>query len=111
MHWYTLAANQDHPRAWYNLGLCYRQGRGVQQDDAEAARLFRLGADQGDDAARYQLADLYRTGKGVQQDEAAAFQLYSLAARDGDFPAAMRSLGLCYEQGVGVTQDLAKARE
>ena len=39
---YSLAAQQGHSRAQYNLGLCYQNGVGVVKDDKEAARLFTL---------------------------------------------------------------------
>ena len=33
--------------AQFNLGVMYAEGRGVPQDDAEAARWYRLAAEQG----------------------------------------------------------------
>ncbi len=42
-----LAAEQRDAQAQYNLGVLYAEGRGVPQDDAEAARWFRLAAEQG----------------------------------------------------------------
>ena len=38
---YSLAAQQGHSDAQYNLGLCYRNGVGVVKDDKEAARAGR----------------------------------------------------------------------
>src|SRR4051794_37411993 len=45
---------------------------GVQQSDAEAARLFKLAANQGNADAQVNLGVLYRNGRGVQQSDAEA---------------------------------------
>jgi TPR repeat protein len=47
-----------------NLGLRYANGRAVPQDDAEAARWFRLAADQGVASAQRNLEDMYSNGEG-----------------------------------------------
>ena len=52
------AANQGNPDAQNNLGLMYRTGEGVPQDDAEAVKWFRLAAEQGDAEAQSNLAAL-----------------------------------------------------
>ena len=43
---YRLAADQGLANAQYNLGTMFYNGTGVQQDHAEAARLFKLACDQ-----------------------------------------------------------------
>ena len=40
-------AEQGQAGAQYNLGVIYASGAGVPQDDAEAARWYRLAAEQG----------------------------------------------------------------
>ena len=32
VYWYQLAAEQEHSKAQYNLGLIYEKGKGVPQD-------------------------------------------------------------------------------
>ena len=44
------------------LGISYRTGRGVPQDDAAAARLFRLAAERGNAIAQFNLGVM--CGKG-----------------------------------------------
>ena len=44
--WRPLAQQGD-PIAQFNLGMAYAQGRGVTQNDSEAAKWFRLAAEQG----------------------------------------------------------------
>ena len=57
--------------AQFNLGTVYADGEGVPQDDAEAARWFRLAADQGLGEAQNNLGFMYDTGRGVPQDSCA----------------------------------------
>jgi TPR repeat protein len=45
--WYQLATDQGSTSAQYALGLLYRDGKGVPQDNAEAHMLFSLAAAQG----------------------------------------------------------------
>ena len=40
--WYAKASAQGHIVAQYNLALLYRAGKGVERNDAEAARLFLI---------------------------------------------------------------------
>jgi len=47
VRWYRLAADQGFAFAQVNLGFLYANGRGVPQDDAEAARWFRQAAEKG----------------------------------------------------------------
>ena len=55
-----LAAEQGDAGAQLGLGLMYRDGRGVPQDDAEAVRWFRLAAEQGLTGAQSLLGFMYR---------------------------------------------------
>jgi len=48
-----------------NLGVMYRDGRGVIQGYAEAVSWYRLAAEQGDARAQYNLGSMYEGGKGV----------------------------------------------
>ena len=60
--------------------------------------------------AAFRVAELYRVGEsGVRHDIAQAIRYYRLAARLGNHPGAMNTLGILYEQGVGVAQSQATA--
>jgi len=61
--------------AQYSLGVMYANGLGVPEDDAEAARWFRLAAEQGNALAQYNLGFIYDSGRGV----ASVHKLISLA--------------------------------
>src|SRR5215475_8477226 len=102
-----LAEDGD-PRAEAVLGLAYYRGRGVPQNDSEAAKWFRLAADQGNAAARFTLGVMYGEGRGVPQDYAEAARWYRRAAEQGD-AQAQYNLGLAYARGEGVTQDAVEA--
>ncbi len=49
-----------------NLAWCYDNGKGVEQDHAEAARWFQRGAESGDVRSMYCLAWDYEHGEGVE---------------------------------------------
>jgi TPR repeat protein len=62
---YRLAANQGHAGAQCNLGNCYMDGTGVDQDHTVAVRWYRLAADQGYANAECNLGVCYAKGTGV----------------------------------------------
>ena len=66
------------------LGIMYAEGKGVPQNDVEAAKWTRLSADQGGADEQVALGNFYSNGKGVPQDYAEAMKWYRLAADQGD---------------------------
>jgi TPR repeat protein len=101
-------AEAGDPRAEALLGQMYYRGRGVGQDDREAATWFRRAADQGDTTAQFFLGGMYSEGRGVPQDYKEAARWYERAAVQGD-GQAQYNLGVAYARGEGVTQNLVKA--
>jgi hypothetical protein len=98
-----LAAQGDaHARAL--LGLMYYHGRGVKQDDMEAAEWFRLAADQDEPRAQFNLGVMHAEGQGVPQDYVQAIKWYRLAAEQGE-ARAMFNLGVSYAEGQGTDQN------
>jgi hypothetical protein len=106
-NWQPLA-EQGNANAQFVLGFMYDTGRGVLQDDAEAARWYRMAAEQGDAIAQINLGFIYETGQGVLQDDAEAVRWYRLAAEQGD-ARGQYNLGVMYATGQGVPQDYAEA--
>ena len=102
------AAESGDPIAQYNLALRYFKGEGVPQNDAEAAKWYRLAAAQGNAGAQFNLGGIYDTGKGVAENDAEAVKWYRLAAEQGDV-TAQSNLGIMYATGVGVPQNYAEA--
>ena len=80
MRWLRLAATQGDAAAQFRLAIAYSFGRGVPEDDAEAARWYRLSAEQGYAAAQYHLGAAYAGGRGVGQDDVQAHMWFNLAA-------------------------------
>ena len=135
--WYRRAAALHDGRAEYNLALMYRSGDGVPRSPAEAEQLFRAAARDGAGAGVHDLpkppADALRrvVTHSVRapdddtaflqaqrallsrrpQETANAVVLFRQAAAAGG-PAsalALYDLGWCYENGMGVTADAARA--
>jgi uncharacterized protein len=52
----TLYCVQGYAHAQYKIGLMYRQGRGVTQNDNEANKWFQKAADQGHLHAQHKVA-------------------------------------------------------
>ena len=69
--WKPLA-EQGHAVAQYNLGLMYRYGDGVSQNNKTATKWFRVAAEQGYADAQYSLGLTYRYGEGVPRDDTTA---------------------------------------
>ncbi len=68
----------------------YENGFGVPQDDAEAAKWYRvvaksyrLAAEQGDVVAQYDLGLMYLKGKGIPQDDVQAYAWLNLVVAQG----------------------------
>ena len=55
----------------------------MREDDAEAAKWFRMAADQGYAASQYKLGVGYANGRGVPEDHAEAVKWYRKAAEQG----------------------------
>ena len=102
------------------LGVLYAEGRGVPQDEAEAARWYRLAAEsdeagavvgslgQGNADAQFSLGVLYAESRGVPQDYVEAVRWFRRAAEQG-YARAQAHLGVMYDYGQGVPEDDAEA--
>jgi hypothetical protein len=107
--WCQRAAHSKLAWAQYNLGLMYRKGEGVPQNDTEAARWYRLAAAQNFPEAQQKLAELYYFGQGVPLSYAQAASWYSKAANQGNAEAQFQ-LGHLYAVGQGVEHDYTQSR-
>jgi len=86
------------------LGHAYRDGKGLPQNRALAAKWFRRAADQGDADAEDSLGIMYGVGEGVERDKEEAVRWYHKAAKQGN-AKAMFNLGASYYNGDGVATD------
>ncbi len=89
------------------VGLCFKDGLGVEKDDQQAFEWFNKAAAH-NDHAKDELGVCYYEGKGVVKNDAQAFVLFSEAKKKG-VVNAFNHLGVCYYYGHGVTKDCYKA--
>ena len=76
----ALKSDRPCPFAQFRLGVCYKNGEGVAQDDAKAAEWYTKAAEQGHTEAQYELAVCYEYGLGVTEDRAKAVAWFHQAA-------------------------------
>ena len=96
------------PVAQRQLGVCYANGYGVEQDYLEAVRWYRKSAEQGDAEGQKELGLCYAKGKGVERDYSEAVRWYRKSAEQGNSEGQL-FLGECYAIGYGVEQDYSEA--
>ena len=101
-------AEQGDAVAQTELGSRYYSGRGISQDDAEAARWIRMAAEQGHAPAQYDLGLLYFRSRGVRGDDTEAATWYRRAAEQGYAPA-QGGLGYMFAYGAGVDENYVLA--
>jgi len=107
--WRPLAEQGD-ALAQYNLGVLYRKGRGVPQDDVQARQWYEKAAAQGQAKAQYNLGTLYLNGGGVPKDYQQALRWFRMAADQGE-ALAQTKIGIMYDDGQGVPHDFVKAHK
>jgi uncharacterized protein len=56
------------------MGLAYKEGRGVDQNDEEAVKWYRAAADQGHADGQFLMGVAYKDGQGVDQSDEEAVQ-------------------------------------
>ncbi|MEI2298102.1 peptidoglycan-binding protein [Ensifer sp. MJa1] len=104
----VTAAKGGDPLAFYEIGARFTEGRGVQENMAEAAKWYQRAADAGVVPAQYRLATMYEKGTGVERDAAKAKALYLAAAGQGN-ASAMHNLAVLLASGRDGAPDFAKA--
>ena len=77
--WKPLAENGDE-WAQYSLGVMYRDGLGIKENDTLAEKWTRLSAEQGNRVAAYNLGIIYQLGYGVDIDFVEAMKWFDLAS-------------------------------
>jgi TPR repeat protein len=121
--WYRKAAEAGHVQAAANLAILYTKGQGVPRDPNQASEWNRAAAKGGSAIAE---DNLYRQRRGPQPEPpdpadfeqgsklydaknfTASFQACMKAAQAGNW-FAETSVGLMYENGEGVQQNLPQA--
>ena len=108
LKWTRLVADHGDNEFQYELATMFYQGRGVEQDCAEAVKWFRRAACQSNVDAQLRLAIMYYEGRGVEENYAEAVKWYCFAAAQGN-GEAQHSLGTMHHFGHGVVQNYEEA--
>ena len=66
VNWAKKVADEGDADAQYNLGVCYKYGKGVEKDETEAIKWIRKAAEQGYAMAQCNLGVCYKDGTGLQ---------------------------------------------
>ena len=98
------AAAEGDPKAFFEIGNRYTEGRGVNADPAKAAAWYEKAADAGLAPAQYRIGNLHEKAIGVERDIAKAKTWYQLAAAQGN-ASAMHNLAVLFAMGADGTTD------
>lgn len=115
--YYTLARDEFQKEAdagisdsEFALGRMYKQGLGVDADNAKAMELIEKAANEGNRNAMTTLAGYYYDGFSVDRDCTKAIEWYEKAAEAGAY-STLFQIGKMYAIGDGVEKDADKAKE
>lgn len=95
---YYQAAMKGDAYASYALAVCYEEGNGVPQSDAEARRRYAIAAEKGCTAAYVKLGNCAKNGIGGEVDLPLALSSYEKGAEAGDVEACF-ALAEAYRGG------------
>ena len=104
---YQELAMRGDANAQYNLGLIYKDGKGVSQDYRKAFYWFQEASKRGNTNAQYNLGLMYVLEKGVPKDFVTAYAYLSLAVFNGNKSAVKLKNKLA---GVMSSDQIAKAQ-
>ena len=108
------SAEQGSKQAQYKLGIMYKKGIVIEQNDIKAIDFFVKAAEQGYAPSQYELARLYVKysqivdGEQKRQMLGEAFYWYNQAA-EGAYVPSQVAVALMYKVGLGVEQNNTKA--
>ncbi len=106
---WRVACDNGDTRGCAGLGYLYENGLAVEQNFAEAARLYQLDCENSDQwRSCTALGALFQFGEGVPEDLSEAVRLYVRACEDGDFRGCT-NLGAMYLNGDGVEDNPIEA--
>jgi localization factor PodJL len=98
------AAASGDPKAVFEIGSRYAEGRGVTKDLAQAAKYYTQAADAGFAPAQFRIGSFFEKGLGVERDASKAKTFYQMAAEQGN-ASAMHNLAVLYAMGAAGPAD------
>ena len=110
VRYYKIAAKLGFTKAQYKLGVCYRDGFGVEIDINKALLWFNKAADQGDIFAKHNIGCIKSTNNPLEISVFADIvkQAGILLSVNKDDIEAMSILGICLIYGNGVEKNEEK---
>lgn len=110
--WMHKSALQNNPFAQMAVGLCFLHGEGVATNEDEGVKWLQKAANTGSPVPQFMLGMEYhmkyaRNTNDTQSAKDAA--TWFAKAADQGMESAQLWLGLCYQHGTGVQQDLVEA--
>jgi len=104
-HWQQLTKTKpDDALAWFNMGVLYEKGQGVQSNITKAQQSYTKAINLGYAPAMFNLGSIY-----AQKKDYANAKFWWEKAANENVPEAQYNLATLYEKGWGVQQDPEKA--
>ena len=98
----------ERPSVQAAIGRMFEMGNGVDRNDAEAVRWYRMATEKGNARALNNLGTMYYDGRGVEKNPAVAVEFFMRASERGNI-LAPRNIGNAYYYGVGVESNHVEA--
>ena len=109
VEWNMKAVAQGDPEAQLRQGYFHQSGYGVKQSHEAAMEWFQKAVAQDYPLAQFHVGLLHKLGlNGVEKNEGKAAIWYRKSAEQGEI-AAQLSLGVLYEQGIGLSKNYGEA--
>lgn len=109
LFYYQKACKRRSPFACINLGLMYKNGRGVKQDHAEAFTRFKTACSRSVGYGCYHMALLYQAGLGVKKDTARAKKIITHQCNN-KLNVACETLARWQFQGINGPKNIGEAK-
>lgn len=107
----VVAAYQEDSKAQYLMGKLYLEGtNGLEKDMFESSLWFRKSAELQYAPSMYEFSVALLDGRGIMKNQTQGINWLTQSAMKECAEAQFR-LGLCYETGEGVKQNVEKAKE
>jgi len=101
---YHRAADLGNAQSYYNIGIAYRIGRGVERDEKKAEHYYELAAMGGIVTARYNLGVI--EGNSGNMDR--ALKHWMIAVKGGDYNS-LKNIKILFSGGNATKDDYANA--
>lgn len=99
-YWYERAANQGDGRAMYELGICYKEGKGVYENQKKAFYWLSESAKAGNEWGELALGDMFASGVLLAKGRHVLFE-----------DVVINGIFLGIDRDTFIVKDLNKARE